>query len=126
MPSIIHYTGYITREEAARRKNVQVRAINEQIRRHLIPYLRVDGFVYIKDDTHTGASSPVSIALNKLRWIPRVARKNKFIPERLYEQVLIGNITGVVVVDHVFVIEDEPELVNFLKTCYKRHPKKRY
>ena len=44
-----------------------------------------------------------------------MGHKNKFIPERLYEEVIIGKVTGIVVVEHVFVNPDDPELVLFLK-----------
>ena len=112
---IIHYPGYISREEAALRNKVQVRTINDQVRRKDIAHVRIDGFVYIKDNAPGQPAPPSNISLAGLKWITHVAHSNKFIPERLYEEVIIGKVTGIVVVDHVFVSPDDPELILFLK-----------
>jgi len=113
---IIHYPGYITRKEAALRQQVQVRTINDQVRRNAIEHVRIDGFVYIKDNHSVQQLPPPNISLTGLKWVPHIARANKFIPERLFEEVIVGRVTGIVVCDHVFVMPTDPELIHFLKT----------
>jgi hypothetical protein len=116
---IIHYPGYISKAEAAVRQNVQVRAINDQIKRKAIPHAWVDGFAYIKDPAPSSSDHP-NILLKELVWVPRYARQHHFIPERLYEEIIIGKVTGVVLVDHVFVVATDRELATFLKSVGKR------
>jgi hypothetical protein len=115
---IIHYPGYIARDEAALRKKVQVRTINDQVTRNSIPYIRVDGHVYIKDLT-VAASPPPNVSLRDFVWVPNYARKHHMIPERLYEEIIIGKVTGVVLVNHVYVIASDPELHSFLRSIKK-------
>jgi hypothetical protein len=116
---IIHYPGYMTKEEAAARKKVQVRAINEQIRKKKWQTIKVDGFVFVKDHS-TAVPPPPDILLSSLEWVFRCARKNNLTSDPLYEQIVFGKVTGVVVVNRVFVIRTEPALLAFLQIARKK------
>jgi hypothetical protein len=111
--AIIHYPGYITKEELALRKKVQVRAISEHIRKNKVRWARIDGFIFIKDDV--AEQAPANISLSSLQWVFRCAHKQNMTSDLLYEQIILGKVTGVVVANRVFVISTEPALLAFLK-----------
>jgi hypothetical protein len=121
---IIHYPGFITKEAAATRYQVQVRTINDWIRKvspapESFRYITINGFVYIKD--HISNEPPsVPVALSSLEWVTKFAERHKVYFERLYEQIIMGNITGVVLVDRIFVINTEPQLLAYLANYKKR------
>ena len=99
--------------------NPQRVQINDWINRNLasargISYIKADGAIYVKDKTMAAAPA-VNIPGSSLEWVPKFAERNNVYLERVYEQIIMGKITGVILVDRVFVIKDEPELFQFLK-----------
>jgi hypothetical protein len=112
---IIHYPGFTTKEKIALAKKVQVRAINEHIRKKKLEAVRIDRFVFVKDPATT-APPPPDIVLSSLIWVPGCATANKMWATLLYEQIIMGNITGVVICSRVFVIRTEPALLTYLAT----------
>ncbi len=47
--AVIHYPGFITKEEAARREGVQVRTINSHIKKKSIGFVKIDKRILIKE-----------------------------------------------------------------------------
>jgi hypothetical protein len=111
--AIIHYPGLISKEEAARRKKVQVRTINIQINKKTLQAVRIDDRVFVRD-TNPQAESPPPIQLSELEWVSNFAAKHHIVSERIYEQIIIGKITGIVVANRVFVMRNEPALLAFM------------
>lgn len=111
--AIIQYPGYITKEQAAAQQRIQVRAVNAQIRSKRLAALKIDGFTFVEDTNSTDAAPP-GINLASLEWVYRCARKHKMSSDLLYEQIIMGNITGVIVANRVFIINNENSLVLFL------------
>lgn len=117
--AIIHYPGYISKEEAARRKKVQVRTINIHINKKRIGFEKIDDRIFVKD-TASQAAPPAGIALGELEWVTNFAERHHIITDRIYEQIIMNKITGVIVADRVFVIRNEPTLLAFIATVTKK------
>ena len=111
--AIIHYPGLISKEEAARRKKVQVRTINIQINKKTLQAVRIDDRIFVKDTAPQAETAP-PIPLSELEWVSNFAAKHHIVSERIYEQIIIGNITGIVVANRVFVMRNEPALLAFM------------
>src|SRR6476646_7148414 len=100
---IYHYTGYISKEEAAHQYRVQVRTINTWIKNKSIApkpfsFITVDGYHAIKD-LRTEPIPVPGISLSALEWVRNFATKNKMFFERVYEEIIKGKISGIVIAD---------------------------
>lgn len=121
---IYQYHGYITREEAALRYKVQVRTINDWIRKTSpapasFSLAKIGGYIYIKDPSVTPVPPP-GIRPDTLEWVHNFARRNKITYERVYEEIIAGRISAVMLLDRVFVINNEPELAAFVAGYKKK------
>ena len=115
---IIQYPGYITKEEAALQYKIKERTITDWVNRKLtaskgLSCIKVDGFVFVRDKNNPSAP-PTGISLANLEQVRKFAERHKIYFERLYEEMLRGNISGVLLGDRVFVINNEPALLTFL------------
>jgi hypothetical protein len=120
---VIHYPGYVTKEEAAIQHGVKSRTITDWINRGLaaskgISYIKVDGYVFVKDKNNPTAPPP-GFSLASLEHVRKFADRKNLYSERIYAEILLGTISGVIIWKHVFVIKNEPALLDFLKS-YKR------
>jgi hypothetical protein len=116
---IIHYQGYLSREDGARQHKVKLRTMNDWLNRNLaaekkVSYIKVDGNIYIKDKT-SQAAPPTGIQLSTLEWVPKFGERNKVWFPLIYEQIIAGKVSGVFLVDRVFVINTEPALLALIK-----------
>ncbi len=116
--AIIHYPGYITKEQATKHYKVKLNTISTWIRNRKsaldkqFSFVIVDGIVGIKD--HSVTTPPPNIILSELLLAEKVARRNKMRGHTIYEQIIAGNVTGVMLVGRVFVIKSEPALLALL------------
>lgn len=115
---IIHYPGYITKEQAAAHYKVQLRTINDWIqKRRPAPegffFIRLGDYTCIKDPSGS-AHPPTGIAINTLEWVRSFAKRNKMNFERVYEDIIMDKITGVILADRIFVINTEPRLIDYV------------
>jgi hypothetical protein len=127
LPMAIHViAGYISKETAAQQYKVQVRTINDWIRKtspapDSFSFIRVDGFEFIKDRLAIPVV-PAGIVFGQLEWLKRFAKRNTMNWERVYEQIFKGNISGVMIGDRVFIIKSEPQVLDY-GANYKRKRK---
>jgi hypothetical protein len=117
--AIIHYPGYITKEQAAARYKVNLDTIrkwmrDKSLRREGFSFIIIDGFVCVKNE-HDDTPAPAGIRLSSLALAEKVAIRNGTRDRVIYEQIIAGNITGVVLAGRVFVMPDEPALLSLLK-----------
>jgi hypothetical protein len=110
--AIIHYPGFLTKEEAARNQRVQVRTIDIQINEKRIPFVKLDGITFIRDAA-LPLASPAGVEWNELQWLRNFARQHHIIADRIYEQIIFEKITGVVIANRIFVMRNEASLVAF-------------
>ncbi len=115
--------GYITKEEAAKIWQVQVRTINDWIRKtnpapENFSWVDIDGYVCVKHPIPMPPLPP-NIPLESLEWVRNFANRNSLFFGRVYDAIIQGKISGVAIADRVFVIKTEPELLNFVAN-YKR------
>jgi hypothetical protein len=108
--AIIHYPGFISKEAAAHRAGIKVRAINVRMKKKQILWVKVDNWVFIKDTTVVAAPPP-DIRLAELEWVPNSADRHRISPDRIYDQIILGKLTGVIVAEKIFVLRHDPALL---------------
>ena len=116
---IIRYPGYLTREDGALQHKVKLRTMNDWLNRHLaaakgVSFIKVDGHIFIKDKT-SEAIPPAEIQLSTLEWVAKFSERTGVWLPRVYEEIVMGNISGVIIVDRIFVISTEPSLIALSK-----------
>jgi hypothetical protein len=116
--AVIYYPGFITKEEAAHRQRVTLKTINIQIQEKRIASVTLDGLTFIRDTT-LPAAPPPSVVWNELQWVRNFARQNKITSDRIYEQILLGKITAVIIANRVFVTRNEAALLTFASIAAK-------
>ncbi|MES2619925.1 MAG: hypothetical protein V4615_03660 [Bacteroidota bacterium] len=124
---IIPYPGYITKEEAALQHKIKTRTVTDWISRNLaaskgISFIKIDGFVFIADK-HNPPVPPKGVLLANLEQVRKFSERHDLYFERVYEEILHGNISGVLLCGRVFVMNNEPALLTFLKN---HQPKRKY
>lgn len=118
--AIIHYPGYITKEQAAQHYKVKLNTISTWMRNRKsaldkqFSFVIVDGIAGIRNHSDN-TPPPPNIVLSELDLAEKVAIRNKMRDRTIYEQIIIGNVTGVVFLGRVFVIRHEPTLLALLK-----------
>lgn len=125
---IYHYTGYVSKQKSAQQHQFQVRTINDWIRKRSpapehFSYVTVDGYPCIKD-IFDKTPPPQGVALHDLEWVRNFARRNKMNFERVYEDIIRGVISGVILADRIFIIKTEPQVLQYIAN-YKREKKVR-
>ncbi len=118
--NIYHIPGFATVAEAAEKNKVQPRTIRDRVKRADLSYFKIDGLKLIRIDNSPALELPEGVVKGELHWVNKCARRNKIIPERIYEQIILGNINGYTIGGRVFVNPKEPTLIEYLKTAKLR------
>ena len=100
-------------------KSVKDWPMNDWLNRNLaaakgVSFIKVDGHIYIKDKT-SEAIPPADIQLSALEWVPTFSVRTGVWLPRVYEEMVMGNISGVIIVDRIFVITTEPSVIALSK-----------
>lgn len=65
-------------------------------------------------DTPADLTTP-HVPINKLEWFPQFAKKRKYSPDTIYQQIIFDKINAVVVANLVLVNPEDETVVAFLK-----------
>lgn len=117
---IFNLTGYAPAVEAAKKHRVKPRTLYDRMRRNAFTMLTIDRMKFFPDGNPLQMNLAQGVGTNHLQWVGRCARKNKIVPGRIYEQIILGNIPGVTLGGKVFVIPTDPDTVAFLKDAKLR------
>lgn len=120
---IYHFPGYLSKEQYADQHKIKVRTINDWIaRRSPIPenfkYTKVDGYDCIKD-IFDPTVPPTGIPLHDLEWARNFATRNGFNFPHVYEDIIAGRLSAVVLADRIFILKTDPQVLDYVAK-YKR------
>jgi hypothetical protein len=110
--AVVHYPGYLTKEEAARKLKVQVRTINIYIRQKRVSFIKVDGIIFVKD-TDSHEVPPALVDWKDLQWVRNFAAEHGFTTDRIYEQIIFGKINAVRIANRIFVMRHDEGLLTY-------------
>lgn len=109
------------------KRGVKVRTINDWIANRstqsseVFIFVKIDGYGLIRDISNHDAP-PAGISLNDLEWVRNFAKRNKMFFERVYEEIIKGTISGIVLGDRIFINKAEPQVIEYVAN-YKRKKK---
>lgn len=106
---------YITPKEYAQRIKLKPRTIYDQIKRKTLSHITVCGNKMIYFPKGPRDPNRMQVSVGKLEWVHRFARRHKYSPDTIYQQIILDNINAVVIGNLVFVNPEDETVVTFLK-----------
>ncbi|MEP7167893.1 MAG: hypothetical protein ABI855_00835 [Bacteroidota bacterium] len=106
---------YIPAKEYAKKRKLKPRTIHDQIRRKELPYIIVCGNKMICENIGAAAIEHAHVPISKLEWVHRFARKRKYSPDTIYQQIILDKINAVTIGNMVMVNPEDETVISFLK-----------
>ena len=104
----------------AKRKRVKTAAINEQIKRGKLPYVKMALVKFIYDfnaavDFHAQHPELINFDYKTLVWLPDFAISKGLAPRTLYEEIIFGRINAFTAGDKIFIQPQDPTIAKFFE-----------
>jgi len=106
---------YIPAKEYAKKRKLKPRTIHDQIRRKKLPYIMVCGNKMICENIQVTDVEQPHVSISKLEWVHRFARKRKYSPDTIYQQIILDKINAVTIGNMVMVNPEDETVISFLK-----------